>query len=78
MPASPITAYLYRILGERALSERLGRSRAWMNGEVTAHDYLRAHAGPPVAAIARALAALAFTRQKDLLQLAETFGRTSA
>jgi hypothetical protein len=78
MPASPITAYLYRILGERALTERLGRSRAWMNGEVTARDYLAAHAGPPVAAIARAVAHLAFTRQKDLLQLAETFGRTSA
>ncbi|MBK9262999.1 MAG: hypothetical protein IPM54_24745 [Polyangiaceae bacterium] len=70
LPASPYTAYLYRVLGEKALMERMEASRPWMRGRITAQEYLASQASPPVAALARAIAPVAITRREVLEKLA--------
>lgn len=70
LPASPYTAYLYRVFGEKALVERLEASRPWMRGRITAREFLASQASPPVAALARAIAPVAITRREVLETLA--------
>jgi len=71
MPTSPATAFLYRSLGERALLERLERARSFLRGDVSPRDWLLGEACPPVAALARSMSRVAFTRQDKLARLAD-------
>lgn len=70
LPASPYSAYLYRVLGEKALMERLEASRPWMRGRISAKEFLASQACPPVAALAKAIAPVAITRRDVLEKLA--------
>lgn len=70
LPASPYSAYLYRVFGEKVLMERMEASRPWMRGRVNAREFLTSQAGPPVAALARAMAPVAITRREVLEKLA--------
>lgn len=71
LPASPYTAYLYRMFGEKALMERMEAARPWMRGRVTAREFLMSQASLPVAALARAIAPVAITRREVLEALAD-------
>jgi hypothetical protein len=71
LPASPYTAYLYRMFGEKALMERMEAARPWMRGRISAQEFLTSQASPPVAALARAIAPVAITRREVLEKLAD-------
>ncbi len=74
LPASPYSAYLYRVFGEKALMDRMEAARPWMRGRISAHEFLASQASPPVAALARAIAPIAITRREVLEKLASELG----
>jgi len=71
LPASPYSAYLYRVLGEKELMQRVEASRPWMRGRISPREFLASQACPAVAALARAIAPVAITRREVLEKLAD-------
>lgn len=74
LPASPYSAYLYRIFGEKALMERMEAARPWIRGRISAREFLASQASAPVAALAKAMAPVAITRREVLERLATELG----
>jgi hypothetical protein len=68
--ASPITAYLYRWLGEAGMSHAEGMARRWMDQEITPSEFLKSLPAKPMLEIIHGCAQISLSRRERLHALA--------
>lgn len=69
IPASPVSAWLYRACGEQKIQSALVQTRLWLSGALSDDAYLQSQAGPILHNIAWALGQVALTRREALAEI---------
>lgn len=64
--ASPLSAYLYKILGEKEILKKYVESKKMFHGQLSHEKFLQQQNQDMIATIAKACAELAYTRKKKL------------
>jgi hypothetical protein len=72
LTASPLTAFVYRHLGQEGIREALHRARQMFDGSLPALGFLQTLNGDMVRAIIRACSQIALSRKNELLALERT------
>jgi hypothetical protein len=68
---SPLSLFIYTMLGDDGYSQMLGAAKKMFEGEVDAKDFLKAFPSDLVESVARACGEMAFTRKEALLKVLE-------
>ncbi len=72
LAASPLTAWIYRCLGNEGCARALEAARNMFEGQLAPHDFFNALGSGTVRALAEACARIAITRRDALLAIAQS------